>query len=363
LKKCIFLLLVFFILSPSSDLKAASDESIEGTVIDAETGEPVGSVNVFLSGTTLGCSSLENGGFRIEKIPRGSYDCLFQRLGYKTGILRVDLLDSIEQRYQVSLTPQIIQGESVQVTTAQPKDWRKNLSLFEKEFIGKTGNAGRCKIMNPEVLSFSRDKDTGVLSASSDSILHIENQALGYFMDIIIKYFTTKDFKTSYTIYLFFREIPSSDATVLQRWEKNRLRLYRGSFRHFLSALARGRLKEENFQVTDGMSDFQNSETEMFLSNSRLDEVKCIHSRPYWRILSLDRPRQERQYSTDYHDYYDVSVVKVTSSNALIDTLGNCLTRDAFTVQGSWAKERIADQLPRDYFPKKINRKELSRRF
>ena len=62
----------------------AQDNDIKGFVYEESTGEPVMFCNVFLKGTTLGCSTTENGYFNITRIPDGKYTLCITCVGYDT---------------------------------------------------------------------------------------------------------------------------------------------------------------------------------------------------------------------------------------------------------------------------------------
>ncbi|HEX6600088.1 MAG TPA: carboxypeptidase-like regulatory domain-containing protein, partial [Gemmatimonadaceae bacterium] len=46
---------------------------ITGVVLDSASGQPLGAVQVFVSGTTLGSSTAENGRFTINGVPVGTH--------------------------------------------------------------------------------------------------------------------------------------------------------------------------------------------------------------------------------------------------------------------------------------------------
>src|SRR5690554_5302168 len=59
-------------LMPRAASAAAMQEGeIRGTVIDAETNEPLVGANVFVVGTTLGAAVNADGTFRISRVPAG----------------------------------------------------------------------------------------------------------------------------------------------------------------------------------------------------------------------------------------------------------------------------------------------------
>ncbi len=66
------------------------DATVQGTVRDLETGEPLPGVNVVIKGTYYGAATASNGEYLITGISKGSYDMEISMVGYKvllkTGI-------------------------------------------------------------------------------------------------------------------------------------------------------------------------------------------------------------------------------------------------------------------------------------
>ena len=84
----LFISIVFLLLGLTA---FAQDNDIKGFVYEESTGEPLMFCNVFLKGTTLGCSTTENGYFNITRIPDGTYTLLVTCVGYDTLTDRVSL--------------------------------------------------------------------------------------------------------------------------------------------------------------------------------------------------------------------------------------------------------------------------------
>jgi TonB-linked SusC/RagA family outer membrane protein len=57
---------------------------ITGVVLDSASGQPLGAVQVFVSGTTLGSSTAENGRFTINGVPVGTHTLETRRVGYRS---------------------------------------------------------------------------------------------------------------------------------------------------------------------------------------------------------------------------------------------------------------------------------------
>lgn len=367
---------------------------VYGTVVDAATGECLSNVNVFLSNTTLGAATAPDGSYKIVNIPPGAYTVVFSRIGYE--ILTIQLQFGIAQafEYDVQLIQKPIQGREVSVTASIPKGWKQDLKKFTKLFIGESKNSKKTRILNPYVLDFTTDKDTKVFSATSDSILKIENQALGYRMDALLVRFDFND-RTGqcvYGMYARYEEMDSNNENEIASWKKNRLSTYQGSFRHFLAALARQELEREDFQIYEilglglALVDDKNmilpgaehqsyenqqimhSESDMLDVEFATRHFEFIYGKPIPinenTIIFSDSGSAIKKLKFD--NYLGVTYKKLNFNKlcnflklrhtfAEIDTFGNNLSPYAIAKYGDWSTERIADSLPLNYRPEDEN--------
>ncbi len=60
------------------------------------------------------------------------------------------------------------------------REYKEQLKIFYRYFLGETINANKCTIDNYYDLDFSFEKPTGLFVASSSKPLEITNNALGY---------------------------------------------------------------------------------------------------------------------------------------------------------------------------------------
>ena len=107
--------------------------TLNGRVIDSDSGEPIHRVNVYLSGTTFGASTAQTGIYCMENIPGGSYQLIFQHIGYEIKVQHIQIED--DQIYQIDaqLLPKIYDSEAIQISATEPTEWRNQLKLFIKE--------------------------------------------------------------------------------------------------------------------------------------------------------------------------------------------------------------------------------------
>jgi outer membrane receptor protein involved in Fe transport len=93
---------------------------IAGTVLDKETGQPLGFPQVIIVGTAMGAMGLADGSFAILNVPPGTYDVRATYMGYKSvqvnGVaVKPDLTENLEFQLEKTvvseLEPVIIQAE------------------------------------------------------------------------------------------------------------------------------------------------------------------------------------------------------------------------------------------------------------
>lgn len=348
-----FYCLCFFFIIPSEISSQVKSKSIiSGQIIDVETGISIPHVNLFLAHTTIGTITNNEGKYIINNIPQGQYDLIVSHIGYELTTFQIILQKPEILEHNFQLKPRIIKREKIQIEATTPEEWKKHLKRFKLLFIGRTENSKYCKILNPEVINFELDPETRIFTAFTDSLIYLKNEALGYKIDMILDFFSlnlnTEILK--YQVYPKFELMKHQKEKELKKWEKNRKETYEGSFRHFISALALGDLKEEKFQVyqydyidlskktwiarrSKKIKNYQEvllfSDT-LGLQNFHFDNfLCCVYKRRYTSWLEL---------LTDY---------------VQIDTLGNCYDELELIKSGLWEKARMADVLPFDYEPDK----------
>ena len=103
------------ILTLFATLGFAQDNDIKGFVYEESTGEPVMFCNVFLKGTTLGCSTTENGYFNITRIPDGKYTLCITCVGYDTLTDQISLSNkqTINKKYHLKETSLTLETVSI----------------------------------------------------------------------------------------------------------------------------------------------------------------------------------------------------------------------------------------------------------
>jgi hypothetical protein len=151
--------------------------------------------------------------------------------------------------FDVDMRPKVINVSQVDVLAKSPDEWKRRLKVFIREFLGETDNAELTKILNPEIIEF-KGKSTTAFEAYSDSVIKIENRALGYVVYMLLEKFSYDSNKdVRWICYPRFEEMTPSSSGEKEEWEENRKNSFLGSQKHFLLSLINKNLANESFKV------------------------------------------------------------------------------------------------------------------
>jgi hypothetical protein len=342
----VVLLFVFIaaVHSPA-DLRSQNRGTVKGTVTDAETGAPLGNTNVYLSSTTIGTNTGGDGRYVLTNIPPGVFQVVASRVGHRVKSELIHVAHAETLRTDFRLEPVTLQGEEVQVLAHVNKEWRRMLEDFSKAFFGDGANAPGCTLLNPEVLDFRMERGTRTLIASTDSVLRVENRALGYRLYARLGVFEwdVDDDHGRFVLYPRFEPFTSQDSTEATRWRSNRISTYSGSLKHFLASLVAGTLEQERFLVSSGkLADLQ-AGTSHPLSPDDFTLLP-VPGQPLWQLSFENWLRVDyRGEQTRLKSYLGLS-----DKTAIFDDAGNLVDPLCVEVIGDWTKYRVADMLPID---------------
>ncbi|MVM40921.1 hypothetical protein GO730_29885 [Spirosoma sp. HMF3257] len=224
-----------------------SQSILIGTVEDGETHKPIPFANVFLSNTTKGAISDEQGKFTIKNVPIGRFDLIASAIGFET--LKITLQTSDKRSYRIILKPSNNQLNDITVKARKDKSWIDKVTFFKNNFIGISENAKYCNLVNPEVLYFNDTLNS--FRAYARDLLIVENRGLGYRLKYaLIKFdYDYKKKKISYEGYPVFESITPESEKESNRWIENRKKAYLGSIRHFMKSLYKRQLFKNGFIV------------------------------------------------------------------------------------------------------------------
>jgi hypothetical protein len=108
---------LFLILAGLNNLTAKENGDIAGFVIDADTKQPLFGTNVLIEGTVQGAATDDQGGYRIDDVPVGTYHIRFTYIGYEPLIKTDIVVKSTGITFvNAELSQKIVQGQEVTVT-------------------------------------------------------------------------------------------------------------------------------------------------------------------------------------------------------------------------------------------------------
>ncbi len=385
---------VIIIILTSGNLLIAQEVptgDITGLVRESDTGEPLQFVNVWLSNTTLGSATNENGLYTIRNVPFGRYVLVVSHVTHSPQRKDIQLSKPLLRVASVRMKEVIYDSGEVVVSATDLREWEKNYKKFIEDFIGISNNASHCEVINPEVLTFN--KDAGGYTAQASGLLKIVNNSLGYHINYLLVQFIKHNDMLQFSGEPQFVEMIPSDDQEMELWRENRLKSYRGSLRHFLASLYAQTSDGEGFLMhqlkklpSDDMGKRVISSLDVrFVYPNTLVEstgVKYLKELKFEDYLQVEyrNERADNRYINQYQrdkqriaitpmsglgsagsggsivldeqqEINQVSWIRISSTNTAFNTYG--ISEDPYFVRqyGYWTFDRIAELLPFDYRP------------
>ncbi|RPH93803.1 MAG: TonB-dependent receptor, partial [Calditrichaeota bacterium] len=135
---------ILLLLMCTSVLFAVSTSQLTGTVIDAETGQPLPGANVFIVGTFLGSGSDQNGAYSINRLDAGSYVLKAAYMGYSSSSVQINLAVGESATVNFNLKSTSLPGEQIVVTgSRQPENLASaagSINVLGKEEMARRAN-------------------------------------------------------------------------------------------------------------------------------------------------------------------------------------------------------------------------------
>jgi hypothetical protein len=354
------ILSVLALLLVCCNLQAQNNYTISGTVSSA-SGKSIQSATVFIAGSQKVTMTNADGQFTFKALGSGNYQLVVTMLGY-ASVKTLVIINNQSETVDIALGEKKIALQEVIVGGVKPKKVleleKTNLKIFVKKFLGETGNARHCKILNPEILEFSTS--TGVLKAATYDFLEIENANLGYHIKYLLRSFEYEERRniTYYDGECIFEDIEGSPKQK-EEWIANRKKAYEGSLLHFLRSVYNNTSRQEGFVVylTHGEKFPLGIGPNAVVAEQvikRIDQ-NFITFNPLERFYiaydkgntKYDRIMKEPMW-TMADMPYNASLFMV---NTQIDRRGNFADYGGLSVQGAWVKNRLGEQLPLEYLP------------
>jgi len=388
-------LLLLLLFLPFAGL--AQTTTISGKVTNAVSLTGLGKVSVFLSNSSFGTETSDDGTFRLAGVKPGQYTIVASSVGFQQYAEQV-MVGNDAINLNIILKPKINQLRGVVISTEA--DFKKNLELFKRQFIGEGENAKKCEIVNPHVMNMIYHSRKLEMEAWSSDFLVIENKALGYRVKFLVDTFSSSGISdvTEWQGQIVFEELSGSEAQK-KAWKLKRADTYYGSARHFYRSLYRGSLTQDGFLMYRLYREINPNRPNEAVIEQKIKQFVQLHQRdsalfwqekgrmsryyhenlirqplePYQVFSNTDAPGifalhfpdclyviyTKRREETDFRDLYrpldmenfETSIITLREPYALFDMNG-VVFRGVPLNEGTWSKARIDDLLPFNYDPK-----------
>ncbi|PJJ79318.1 carboxypeptidase-like regulatory domain-containing protein [Mucilaginibacter auburnensis] len=369
-----------------------SQYSITGKVID-ESGAPLPGATVFISSSKWATSTNNNGDFKIGGMPAGNYEVFIRMLGFTSASKNI-AITTRSVNFNVTLKTDAVALNEVKVTAKPDGNHARYLKMFSETFLGQSDNGRGSKILNPEVIRFFYDKNSGTLTARSVDFIKIENSSLGYKVNYLLNAFAFNqhDQTFSYDGKVFFEDMQSNNSEQQNR-KKNRALAYDGSMQHFFKALFNGTVEEEGFKVykiadseltpnssynVSASASLRTRSTNVSRMSINSANLKPVKTDSLFKLVGVNKilkfpllvkdgdttrfyicytrnGEPGRFLNSGAHLNIPVanaqisSIYQIINGNIILNRDGSLSPEQSLLLQGYWGWKRVGDMMPDDY--------------
>jgi hypothetical protein len=226
---------------------------VRGTVFDKSNAEVIPFASIYISGTTLGTTSNENGYFELNLPPNLSNPLTISSVGFYSVTLTNFLTN---EKISVNLEPKTYNLLDINVSGDERRNIRKRyFPIFRMEFLGKNLIPKRCRILNEGDILLQYDRNEKILKAFAKRPIQIQNERLGYHISYFLDRFECNMEKHSliFTGNYIFTPVTARDSKQQEEFEKSRGSAYLGSRMHLFRSLWDGSLDASGFIIQDSI--------------------------------------------------------------------------------------------------------------
>lgn len=338
---------------------------ITGTVQDAVSTEPLPFAHVFINQTTIGTVTDSQGLYTLGQVPVGESTIVVSFVGYKSNLLKVQIIDGETKQVDIRLLPDDKQLDNVEVKGTRDKEWDKQLKKFEKYFLGNNSFAKATTIKNPWVLDFN-ESGNNLFMATSSRPLEIENNALGYRVFYYLKDMVANSEGYRIAGEVRFEEMSIDDPKTVRVWHENRTAAFKGSLRHLIKAIIDDRVQKEGFNLYVDISGYEKSPNRSTVFSEQLNKTVQSFSlansvspgkNPNEFIIQV-KQRLEIHFTPGrtptrvYNDVFcPISWLEMGDGFIRVNSNGIVLNPPFAVVSGAMYDNRVANLLPYNYSP------------
>jgi hypothetical protein len=352
----LYIYLIILFVGIFDTLVAQNIPQIKGKVQDKKTGEALSFANIYISNTTIGTQTNENGEFVLKVPSLPNLKLIVSYVGYQS------LEKVIEDGYNlIELVSDDKLLNEIKVSSRKDDKWNNLYKDFEKVFLGNSEAAKMCKILRPWEVDL--EKFNQKLTAHAALPIEIENRYLGYKVFWYLNTFESSPMSFSMLGNSRFELLSPKDDKEALRWKQNREEAYKGSLTHFLASLYRGTSKAEGFRIFQenilfkGKNRQANFGVELSVKKSvreiSLDSiVKCQNKLCYLNLQNQIEVHFTGKIENQplYNDIpYQVSWLEGKEKILAFNAFGILEKPSNIEMSGSMSATRISELLPIDY--------------
>ena len=223
----------------------ARTSHLNGTVIDAATQKPAPGAKAFINRSMEFSISDSLGKFSLLDTLSLPVELVVTMPGYETLVYFVnDAKPTLQLRFELVKKKHAF-GPIDSTKLLQYED------IFLRHFFGITYNIRETFIANPSVLRYRFDEASGTLSVTSNGLVNIINDGLGYMIHYQLDTFSLNIAKnlSDFSGYCFFTQLKTQKPFIISKWDMRRQLAYNGSMLHFIRALKKNTVSDEGFII------------------------------------------------------------------------------------------------------------------
>ena len=339
---------------------------LRGRVLDAETGDPVENVTVYIDGTTTGTITDQAGRFELRNVELPG-DLVLSHVSYET--VRHPVTDTAGAGSMwFRLHKRMIQLPEASVV--QERLRKSYLERFRSTFLGEEFEWQQAEILNEEVLSFIPLDQEGyeVYAAGPIEVLL---PLSSYRLNVDLIHYSTvfsetfQGLHSSLQACFFFEEIPVSTRSERRAVARHRMETFYGSRDHFCRSWYQHKLEENGYQLVeappeneindqDGTTAFRYKQWfEASPSGNNVLNITQFSSRAcnlYYHHRSRNRPVDLTYLDPSARSKRDFSRLLILKDTIRIRPSGR-IEENSIMFGNAIGRKGVAWLLPDDYIP------------
>lgn len=331
--------------------------TLTGIVIDEVTRGPIPSATVFINNSTMKSVTDAGGSYFLDQVPLGNYDLVVHYSGFYIYSMELNVANN-HTLDTIVLQSMRTGFDNTVLSAARTASWENHYKEFNKAFIGNDEFSSQVEILNPFVLSFS--KESGILRAYARESLEISNMYLGYKVSYYLKRFELSRDTVLIDGYRRYDEITAKGGSAALVWTQNRRKEFSGSSQHFLKALIEGKMSAEEFSVYRYQAGVTKAKGRIFYDRIGIDlfPLDSVKIQPIageegrWAIEFQERVEvHHKGTAVKDAEYRDIpyAVSRIDPCRVNVNSNGTHFGEAEFPVTGNMDRRGIVRALPFDF--------------